>query len=276
MCKELLKGALLSAALGLIACDSSNTEQSASTSMFNPDLPDVEDTGESGGDTSAIAGLWDGTIVIDGATDVVYWSITNDGVLTRYDYQQDAAENASGENCYVIGEPISVSPEAGADYSLFNVAVTAVRSGEAMMISFGEPDRNDVDNDGDITESPVFNWNLLATPVLEDLNSCTVGTEVADDALTPIPEPGTNESVNQPDLPFTIETLDISEYSFSGKPLITTAECGMIGGTVIGDPGDGQTFQPNYRCPFSGVAPTAYIRYLEGEPIPVEGAVCCV
>lgn len=161
-------------ALGLSGCSSSDGEQSnASSSDFNPDLPALEDNGESGGDTTALAGLWDGTTGPDDARDVVYWNLAADGVLTRYDYQQDGAENASGENCYVVDDPISVTPEGADDYSLFNVAVTIGRSDDTLMITFNEPDINDVDGDDDITELPIFSWTLLSTPVLADLNSCT-------------------------------------------------------------------------------------------------------
>ena len=58
------------------------------------------------------------------------------------------------------------------------------------------------------------------------------------------------------------------------RPLLTRAQCEQSGGTVVGDPGDGSTQLPTYRCP-NGSAPVANIRFLEGEPISIEGSVCC-
>ena len=55
---------------------------------------------------------------------------------------------------------------------------------------------------------------------------------------------------------------------------LTRAECLDMGGTVIGDPGDGRVYRPDYRCP-SGQRPLGPLEFQEGEPIPVEGAVCC-
>lgn len=197
-----------SAVLLLVGCggngtNSDNPNESGetntdSTSQFNPDLEGMVNTGEPGGDITAIAGLWDGTT---SNGDVVYWSFAADGVLTRYDFQQDGIPSASGENCYSVSEPITVTPEGGEDYSIGNVAVTAVVNGESLSITFLEADQFDLDENGDTQETPVFVWTRLTTPMLEDLNSCTPSTddiqttdEVAGDRpLNPlIPDPPTD------------------------------------------------------------------------------------
>jgi hypothetical protein len=58
------------------------------------------------------------------------------------------------------------------------------------------------------------------------------------------------------------------------RPTITAQDCEAAGGTVVGDIGDGAIHRPEYVCA-SGVAPTGAIRAPEGEPMAVEGSVCC-
>ncbi|MCA9634864.1 MAG: hypothetical protein KC420_02390 [Myxococcales bacterium] len=60
----------------------------------------------------------------------------------------------------------------------------------------------------------------------------------------------------------------------SERPSLTSAECQEKGGEVVGDIGDGAIHRPDYRCA-SGSAPIGSIRAAEGEPIAVEGSVCC-
>lgn len=52
-------------------------------------------------------------------------------------------------------------------------------------------------------------------------------------------------------------------------------QCRRLGGAVIGDPGDGSVHQPEYRCA-SGQPPIFTIFPLIGEPISIEGDVCCL
>ena len=156
----------------LVACSSDGDDSTASTSQFNPDLETPENTGEPGGDIALIAGLWDGTVSGVDADDVVYWNFAADGVLTRFDFQQDGGLSASGENCYIVGDPITVTPEGGDDYSIGNVAVSAVVNDETLNVTFLEADRNDFNENGDTDETPSFSWARLFSPVLEDLNSC--------------------------------------------------------------------------------------------------------
>lgn len=163
---------LLLFTLGCSSDDDDMTADPADTSEFNPDLETPDTAGEPGGDTSAIAGLWDGSIAVGEATDTVYWNLADNGVLTRYDFQGDGIDGASGENCYLVGDDITVTPEADDDYSIANVAVTIVRSDDTLTITFVEEDANDLNANGDTSETPTLSWALLTTPTLADLNSC--------------------------------------------------------------------------------------------------------
>jgi hypothetical protein len=55
---------------------------------------------------------------------------------------------------------------------------------------------------------------------------------------------------------------------------ITAARCKELGGSVVGDIGDGAIHRPDYRCP-GGEPPLGAIAPEAGEPQAVEGAVCC-
>jgi len=55
---------------------------------------------------------------------------------------------------------------------------------------------------------------------------------------------------------------------------ISAGECESRGGVVVGDIGDGAIFRPDYTCE-GGEAPVARIAAEEGEPMGVEGSVCC-
>jgi hypothetical protein len=56
---------------------------------------------------------------------------------------------------------------------------------------------------------------------------------------------------------------------------LTPEQCKAAGGEVIGDIGDGAVHQRDYRCPQSAAPPIATIVTEPGQPIGVEGAVCC-
>lgn len=60
----------------------------------------------------------------------------------------------------------------------------------------------------------------------------------------------------------------------AGRPSMTSAECEAKGGQVVGDIGDGAIHRPDYTCE-GGQPPLGNIRPGEGEPIAVEGSVCC-
>jgi len=295
--KQLISSVTLAAALSLAACSSNDDQPPASTSQFNPNATPAVDDGKGGGDTTAIAGLWDGTTTQGEVSDVVYWNLTDTGILTRYDYQQDGAPTATNENCYSVGNPISVFPEDDNSYSIFNVETTTVVSDDTLTITFMAADQNDLDNDGDTSEIPTLSWPLLTTPTIEDLNICTE-IETAQTEETPTQSTGENaqpdegltvtdpsaggEASNGEDLP----VVDIGiepgigggipfDNTGGARPLMTRAECSMAGGSIIGDIGDGAIHRPEYRCE-SGEPPIARITYLEGEPIAIEGEVCCL
>lgn len=92
---------------------------------------------------------------------------------------------------------------------------------------------------------------------------CAKGT-VDEPAPTVAPEP-TDET--QPVTPQ-------PEQTTTERPAMTRAECEAGGGTLVGDIGDGAIHRPDYLCE-SGRPPMGTIRAEGGEPIAVEGEVCC-
>jgi hypothetical protein len=254
--------------------------------MLNPEAPAAENTGEPGGDITPIAGLWDGTTSVDETNDVVYWNLATNGVLTRYDYQQDGLPTATGENCYIVSEAITVTPEDGEDYSIFDVAVSAARNEDTLTITFNEADKNDLNQNDDISETPVLTWTLLNTPTLAELNACVTASEASSD-LAADDTQATSSSSEEEQAPDTVpapegglpempsNALPGSQDLALDLPQMTRAECGLNAGTVIGDIGNGAIYSTDYRCE-SGQAPIARITYLEGEPIATDGEVCCV
>lgn len=60
----------------------------------------------------------------------------------------------------------------------------------------------------------------------------------------------------------------------TSRPPMTNAECEAKGGSVVGDIGDGAIHKPEYRCT-NGQPPIGSIVAETGEPVAVEGAVCC-
>jgi hypothetical protein len=77
---------------------------------------------------------------------------------------------------------------------------------------------------------------------------------------------------NEPEPP---KTTSQPEPQPVERPSLTTAECEAQGGMVVGDIGDGAIHRPDYVCEASGKPPIGTIRPVEGEPIAVEGSVCC-
>ena len=194
----------------------------------------------------------------------------SDGVLTRYDYQQDGVADASGDNCYIVGDPITVSPEDEDAYSLFNVTINAVRTDDMLDIMFLDADVNDFDADGDTTETPTLSWTLLTSPGVEDLNSCTTDSENTDASLEDDQILIGDDADMEGDLPGD----GLPSGNTADRPQLTRVECIADGGTIIGDIGDGATSEPDYICP-SGLPPLAQIAFVDDEPIATEGEVCC-
>ena len=56
---------------------------------------------------------------------------------------------------------------------------------------------------------------------------------------------------------------------------LTAEECTAKNGEVVGDIGDGAIHRPEYRCPQNGQPPLGPITASGGEPVAIEGAVCC-
>lgn len=296
---QLLIGIALMAAL--VACsDSNNNQPTASSDELNPTAAPETDDGKGGGNTTNIAGLWNGTTTQGDISDVVYWVLSDNGVLTRYDFQQDGVQTATGENCYSVGNPISVFPEGDNNYSIFNVTTTTVINEDTLTITFIDADINDLDNDGDTSETPTLNWSLLTTPSIDDLNACTQTqtTQDAENQTDGAPQSGEDQSItieieestasgdanNGEDTPG-VTASNEPEPGISGgipfdnsngtRPLMTRAECKTAGGNIIGDIDNGAIHRPEYRCE-SGEPPVARITYLEGEPISSDGEVCCL
>jgi hypothetical protein len=67
---------------------------------------------------------------------------------------------------------------------------------------------------------------------------------------------------------------DDSSKGVSERKTLAQPECEAQGGTVVGDIGNGAIHRPGYLCP-SGKPPLGTIVPRAGEPIPVEGSVCC-
>jgi hypothetical protein len=60
----------------------------------------------------------------------------------------------------------------------------------------------------------------------------------------------------------------------ASRPTLSAADCEAQGGQSVGDIGDGAIHRADYRCE-GGEAPLGDIVAGEGEPVAVEGAVCC-
>ena len=60
----------------------------------------------------------------------------------------------------------------------------------------------------------------------------------------------------------------------ANRPSLTTAQCAEMGGSIVGDPGDGRLHRSDYICE-SGETPLGTIQFEAGESISIEGSVCC-
>jgi len=67
------------------------------------------------------------------------------------------------------------------------------------------------------------------------------------------------------------ETTDAT----TAREEMTHQECMDLNGSVVGDIGNGAIFQDDYLCDSNGLPPLANIVPSEGEPIAIEGEVCC-
>lgn len=60
----------------------------------------------------------------------------------------------------------------------------------------------------------------------------------------------------------------------STRPTLSAADCESKGGRVVGDIGDGAIHRPDYTCE-GGQPPLGNVGSAEGEPVAIEGSVCC-
>ncbi|KAG7360441.1 hypothetical protein IV203_035540 [Nitzschia inconspicua] len=63
--------------------------------------------------------------------------------------------------------------------------------------------------------------------------------------------------------------------SVADRDEITRQECIERGGQIVGDIGDGATQRDDYLCETNGEPPIANVVADEGEPIAIEGEICC-
>ena len=105
------------------------------------DVPENPLSSTPGGDTSAIAGLWDARSGETGQVDERFVQITADGLYTEYDYRQD--DLADDGNCYLSYGPLTLTPENPAtnDYSLPDdrfFSATSNEDSSLLSITFAE------------------------------------------------------------------------------------------------------------------------------------------
>ncbi len=137
----------------------------------------------SGSDTSAIAGFWDVSEENDsGEQDIYYALISANGMVTEYDYDQDAA--GSGRNCYVIStstltaisnNQYQQSDEIEGGFDTF----TATRQGTVLTVSF--VDEDDDNQNGSTTDLITETYNELTSidpATLEDCNTASSPTDI--------------------------------------------------------------------------------------------------
>ena len=139
-------------------------DQSGETSEPAPesDVPESPLSSTPGGDTSAIAGLWDARSELSGQIDERYVHITVDGLYTEYDYRQD--DLADDGNCYLSYGPLTLTPEdpANMTYSLpddrfFNATRNADNT--VLSVTFNEQAQQE--------------WTLVTGISAQDLPGCT-------------------------------------------------------------------------------------------------------
>ena len=87
-------------------------------------------------------------------------------------------------------------------------------------------------------------------------------------------EPATPSGTNAPAKASTANPTPQAAPGKGERPSMTAQECEAAGGTVVGDIGDGAIHKPDYVCA-SGSPPSASVRAAEGQPVAVEGNVCC-
>lgn len=83
---------------------------------------------------------------------------------------------------------------------------------------------------------------------------------------------GNEKPPESPASPPAAEPAEPSQPAGTG---MTADQCTAAGGEVVGDIGDGAIHRPDYRCAKSGEPPLGPIQPEAGQPVAIEGAVCC-
>ena len=96
---------------------------------------------------------------------------------------------------------------------------------------------------------------ILAAVMGLVMTACSKKSSTPDETATPVGDPAPAAPASE-------------------RPRLTGAECEAKSGVVVGDIGDGAVHRPDYKCA-DGQAPIASIRPAEGEPVAIEGSVCC-
>ncbi len=140
--------------------DTSDNDASGDTSELAPDGGETELSSTPGGDTSAIAGYWDGSEYEDGER---YYLIAENGLWTEYFLN---SEGDSAGNCYTKTDTQTLTPEnpAANEYSLADGRALAITSDEA---------RTTLTVDDIIEDSPTQTWPVVTGRMPEDLPLCT-------------------------------------------------------------------------------------------------------
>ena len=168
--------------VGQVACgDSGTTESNDSTIQTTGDTstPASGDVNTNGATNDIlIAGLWDVTEEGDsGQPDVVYVRIAADGVVTEYDFQQDADGN--GQNCVIVSsstltangnDQYSQSDEIDGGFDTF----TATKNGNQLTVFIVDiDDDNENGSTTDVIETTYFE---IVGVDSDDFNVCSEPT----------------------------------------------------------------------------------------------------
>ncbi len=113
-------------------------------------------------------------------------------------------------------------------------------------------------------------WGLRDIASAMRISTLALGTLL----LVACSKPPSKPPVEETPAPVTEDKAD-AEAGSDEQPGLTAATCEAQGGKVVGDIGDGAIHQPGYLCPDSGEPPLGSIVAEPGEPVAIEGAVCC-
>jgi hypothetical protein len=81
-------------------------------------------------------------------------------------------------------------------------------------------------------------------------------------------------STTAPASPASPDPAPVDTTGAATRPTLTAEACAAQGGEVIGAIGDGAIHRPDYVCA-TGAPPIGSIVAKAGEPVAIEGSVCC-